>query len=84
MSNRGGNSTIFDNKENVICGYANHINLAKKMRTLHADVPTSLMWMAVLQAKNEGVKVLCAAGAIEKFGKHALALGGDKAIVFIG
>lgn len=80
----GGNSTIFDNKENVICGYANHINLAKKKRTLHADVLTSLMWMAVLQAKNEGVKVLCAAGAIEKFGQHALALGGDKAIVFIG
>lgn len=80
----GGNSTIFDNKENVICGYANPTNLAKKMRTLHADVPTSLMWMTVLQAKNEGVKVLCAASAIEKFGQHALALGGDKAIVFIG
>ena len=80
----GGNSTIFDKKENVICGYANHINLAKKKRTLHADVLTSLMWMAVLQAKNEGVKVLCAACAIEKFGQHALALGGDKAIVFIG
>lgn len=84
MSNRRGNSTIFDNKENVICGYANPTNLAKKKRTLHADVPISLMWMAVLQAKNEGVKVLCAAGAIEKFGQHALALGGDKAIVFIG
>lgn len=84
MSNRGGNSTIFDNKENVICGYANHINLAKKMRTLHADFPTSLMWMAVLQAKNEGVKVFCAAGAIEQLGQHALALGGDKAVVFIG
>lgn len=85
MSNRGGgNSTIFDNKENVICGYENPTNLAKKKRTLHADVPASLMWMAVLQAKNEGVKVLCAAGAIEKFGQHALALGGDKAIVFIG
>lgn len=80
----GGNSTIFDKKENVIYGHANPANLAKKMRTLHADVPTSLMWMAVLQVKNEGVKVFCAAGAIEKFGQHALALGGDKAIVFIG
>ena len=80
----GGNSTIFDKKENVICGYANNINLAKKMRTLHADVPTSLMWMAVLQTKNEGVKVLCAAGTIEQLGQHALALGGDKAIVLSG
>jgi hypothetical protein len=42
------------------------------------------MWMAVLQIKNEGVKVLCAAGAIEQLGQHALALGCDKAIVFIG
>ena len=81
ISNRGGNSTIFDKKENVICGYANPTNLAKKKRTLHADVPTSLMWMAVLQTKNEGVKVLCAACTIEKFGQHALALGGDKAVV---
>lgn len=31
ISNRGGgNSTIFDKKENVICGYANPTNLAKK------------------------------------------------------
>ena len=56
----------------------------KKKRTMHADVLTSLMWMAVLQVKNEGVKVLCAAGTIEQLGQHALALGGDKAIVFIG
>lgn len=68
----------------MICGYANHINLAKKKRTLHADVPTNLMWMAVLQVKNEGVKVLCAAGAIEQLGQHALALGGDKAVVLSG
>ena len=42
------------------------------------------MWMAVLQVKNEGVKVLCAACAVEEFGQHAFAFGGDGTVVLSG